>query len=331
MRIQSMNGVTLARYPFDYDLTWMAFFTDAQGGIYARYGGREDDSAESHLSQKSLAAVMREVLRRHARGQPGADPSRWPTAYKTPEDIPTLAPMMARRREQCIHCHDVKGASLRQRQTLGQFAKEQVFTYPSPRRLGIVLDRDDQTRVVQVLTGSAAARAGLAPDDRLQQVADMPVLTFTDVQAALHLAPDTGQVPIVIQRGKKTHRLALPLEKNWRWSSDPSWRASLHVAGPGSGFWGQALSPAEKQRLGLPADKMALRITVLFGEHARRADLRVGDIVLAVDDFDQPLTIRQLQAHLHLYKNFGDRVTWSVLRGGQRRQLDMILPSAPSD
>src|SRR5262245_1042257 len=104
-----MNGVNLNLFQFEYDLTWMAFFMDAHDRFYARYGGREDvGGAESHLNRESLLRVMRQALELHAAGQvqtsrhePAGKPAR------TPEDIPTMKAMMARRKESCIHCHDV--------------------------------------------------------------------------------------------------------------------------------------------------------------------------------------------------------------------------------
>ena len=67
MRVQSMNGVDLNLFRFEYDLTWMAFFMDGADNFYVRYGGREDPDAESHLTQKSLARTMRQALDLHAR------------------------------------------------------------------------------------------------------------------------------------------------------------------------------------------------------------------------------------------------------------------------
>ena len=49
VRVQSMNGVNLNQFQFEYDLTWMAFFQNAEGRTYTRYGRREDHDAESHL------------------------------------------------------------------------------------------------------------------------------------------------------------------------------------------------------------------------------------------------------------------------------------------
>src|SRR5437899_6387458 len=152
-----MNGVNLNLFPFEYDLTWMAFFMDADDRVYARYGGRDDADAESHLTKASLSKVMREVLRRHRGGS--IEAARREAAdlpVRTPEDIPTLPAMMARRKEKCIHCHDVKVAALRHRQELGMFTRYDVFSYPMPSAVGIDVDPDEHDRVQAVRPGSPA-------------------------------------------------------------------------------------------------------------------------------------------------------------------------------
>src|SRR5262245_56480934 len=117
-----MNGVDLSLFQFERDLTWMAFFMDAEDRIYRGYGGREDSEAESHLNRESLIRVMRQVLDWHKDGNVESTVSRAPAGpYRTPEQIPTMAAMMARRTEKCIHCHDVKSAELRQAQATGEF------------------------------------------------------------------------------------------------------------------------------------------------------------------------------------------------------------------
>src|SRR5688572_22764424 len=93
VRMQSMNGVNLNLFQFERDLTWMSFFMDANDRFYARYGGREDSGAESHLTQKSLLRTMNEVLDLHRKGQPRE--GAVPPAPRTPEDIPTMTPMIA--------------------------------------------------------------------------------------------------------------------------------------------------------------------------------------------------------------------------------------------
>src|SRR5688572_5311162 len=124
--MQSMNGVDINLFQFERDLTWMSFFMSASNHIYARDGGREDSAAESHLTQKSLVRTMRQVLDLHSRGQVReGERAREP---RTPEDIPTMSAMMAKRKEsKCIHCHDVKVAELKHLRQLGRFDRNMVF------------------------------------------------------------------------------------------------------------------------------------------------------------------------------------------------------------
>src|SRR5262245_38419765 len=129
--MQSMNGVNINLFPFDYDLTWMAFFMDGDDRFYARYGGREDADPETHLTQKSLVRIMRQVLGLHrakqlqlGKQEPAGKPVR------TPEDLPPMKKMLARRHNKCIHCHDVKGAELGHRRQEGKFSRDQIFQYP---------------------------------------------------------------------------------------------------------------------------------------------------------------------------------------------------------
>src|SRR5262245_48099175 len=98
--MQSMNGVNINLFKFEYDLTFMAFFMDANDRFYARYGGREDFDAETCLTKESLVRVMEQVLEMHRAGkvqtsryEPRGEPVR------IPEDIPPMNAMIAKRRE----------------------------------------------------------------------------------------------------------------------------------------------------------------------------------------------------------------------------------------
>jgi len=44
--MQSMNGVNIHLFQFERDLTWMAFFMDANDRFYARYGGNVPTAEE---------------------------------------------------------------------------------------------------------------------------------------------------------------------------------------------------------------------------------------------------------------------------------------------
>jgi len=146
--MQSMNGVNINLFQFEYDLTWMSFFMDSRDRTYARYGGREDEDAESHLNAESLVRLMEQVLKLHEDGKV-QKPGRYEPAaatVRTPEDIPTMKAMMARRKVKCIHCHDVKVAQLRHLQSQDKFSRDAIYTYPTPSSIGIRVDAKTQSR-----------------------------------------------------------------------------------------------------------------------------------------------------------------------------------------
>src|ERR1043166_1192188 len=87
LRMTRMNGVNLNLFAFDYDLTWMSFFLDADGRIYSRYGGRDNGSADGRLSGAGLLRTMNEVLRVHKAELAKKGPAPKPLDVRKPEDI----------------------------------------------------------------------------------------------------------------------------------------------------------------------------------------------------------------------------------------------------
>ena len=65
LRMTYLRGVNIGLFAYDYDMTWTAFFLDAEGRIYSRYGSRDSSSADSHNSAAGLVHTMAEVLRVH--------------------------------------------------------------------------------------------------------------------------------------------------------------------------------------------------------------------------------------------------------------------------
>lgn len=333
VRIQSMNGININLFQFERDLTWMAFFLDGNDRVYARYGGRDQFNAEVCVSKESLVRVMRQVLERHQAGavqaagrfESGAQPVR------TPEQIPPMTRMMARREEnKCIHCHDVKAAELRHLQSLGQFRREQVFTYPMPSAVGLEMAAAEQNRVERVRADSPASRAGVQAGDVLMSADGYHILTQADLARVLELTPKVAKLPLTLSRGDETLTAELALSGDWRRGVDPSWRETLHLAGPGGGFWGQKLSADDRQKQGVAIDAMAVRVTYIWGDHTRRAGVKVGDVVVEFDGLKRDMRINELHAHLHLNRNYGDQISLSVLRDGKRESLSMKLPAEAS-
>jgi membrane-associated protease RseP (regulator of RpoE activity) len=328
-----MNGVNIRLFQFERDLTWMAFFMDANDQFYARYGGRDASSPEAFLSADSLIGLMERVLELHGSGEvqtsryePAAEPRR------VPEEIPPMKAMIERRKEhKCIHCHDVKFAELRDLQRNGKFRRELVYTYPSPAAVGLEIDRDRQQLIRAVREESPAARAGFRPADRLLAVDGQRILSAADFSRVLELTEDDGMLPVTVERAGKSVLLRLELSPGWKQVEDPSWRETLHVAGPNGGFWGERLNEADRRSYKLPLDRMAVKVTFIWSDDTRRSGLQVGDIVTAFDRIHENWRINQLHAHLNLRKNYGEVIPVEVSRDGQRRELSLQLPSGPSD
>jgi len=331
VRIQSMNGVNLNQFQFEYDLTWMAFFQNAAGRTYTRYGGREDHDAESHQNKESLLRVMRQVLQLHQADKVQPDNRYEPIAksIRTPEDIPPMKKMLSRRKESCIHCHDVKAATLRSRRERGQLEKNMVFTYPSPNRLGIDLDPKIQSKVRSVGEGSPAQVAGIRKGDLIQTIDNQRVLTFADASRVLELAPKSGKLQIGLQRDQRSVSATVRLSPGWRENEDPSWRSTTGSVGPLSGIWGKRANEGQRKQLGLKPGTLAMRVTYIWAPWARKSGIKNGDHVISVDGYKKDMTIRQFQAYLHLNKNWGDRVSVTVRRGGKDVTLTFQFPDKP--
>lgn len=328
-----MNGVNINRFQFEYDLTWMAFFQDAEGRTYARYGGREDGDPQSHLTKASLLKLMSQVLELHQKGavqkigryEPEGQPAR------TPEDIPPMSTMLAKRKVKCIHCHDVKVAELRDRQARKAFKRDMIFTYPTPLAVGLKLDPDDQGRVKSVSAGSPAAAAGVQTGDRLQSADGERILSLADMARVLELTPKEATLPLKLDRDGKSIQAQLHLSGDWKRTADPSWRASVHLAGPNPGFWGVELDRAQKRAAEIPEDGLALRVIFLFPNHRTpiRAGLKLKDIVIEFDGERHPMSTRHVHALCQIRHDYGDRVPIVVRRNGKDLSLMLELPDSP--
>lgn len=328
-----MNDVNLDRFLFEYDLTWMSFFQNGEGHTYTRYGGRDDRDPEYFLTKDSLMGVMRQVLRMHeendiqtiGRYEPDLE------TVRTPLEIPTMPAMMAKRDNNCIHCHDVKVAQLKHLQNLGRLEKDMVFTYPSPGNLGIHLNPDHQNVVTRIDAGSPGETAGLRAGDIIATADGQRILTFGDFTRVLELAPEVGELPIVYRRELRIKQATLELPDGWRRSEDPAWRPSVEAVGPSGGFWGAKADEQQREGLGLTKDDLAVRVTFIWGQWTRQAGVKLDDIVVSLDGQTHDMDIRQLHAHLQLNRQYGDMIPLTVLRGGEPLELTMELPSEPAE
>lgn len=328
VRITNMRGVDLRLFDFDFDLTWAAFFMNAEGHILGRYGGRNEQAAEAHLSLLGLKYAMQRALQSHRKAAKRAArlvPLE-PNEAARPEEFAA-----ARRLKEgdCIHCHQVY--DFRREAFEGDWRKQRVWVYPPPENLGLVMSVDQGDLVQQVISGSPAARAGLQSQDRLLWVLPgntgdaIPIASYADLQYALHRTPSEARhLSLAWERHGREHQSRLPLPEGWR-KSDISWRASMWGIAPRASVWGQDLNTQEKESLGLLPTRLAFRQGDYVPPQAARAGVRAGDIVLGIDGLELEMSMLQFNAYVRLHYEVGDTITLNLIRDGKRLDLPMKL------
>ena len=333
-RVTDMRGVDLSRFEFDYDLTFAALLAHPDGRVYHRYGGRDARGADRWLSEASFERFLEAGLERHARALEAADgdrPAPWARRGRTLESVPAFA---QRDRGECIHCHSVNTSLYEESLGRGGPPRDWSWRHPDPGRIGLDLDRDEQTLVTAVEPGSPADAAGLAVGDRLVSIDGSALCTATDLMHALNRAPaGATRLELRILRGASPaeRTLALELRPGWK-VGDPldfAWRPLKWALTPAPGFGGAALAAAEMRRLGLPAEAFAFRVDYLvtwgdnrrYGRAAEAAGIALGDVVVSLDGRSDFRSIEHVHAWWRLEVEAGQEVAIELLRDGRARQV----------
>ena len=337
VRVTDMSGIDLDRYAFNYDLTFCILLMRFDGHIYHTYGGRSWDDPHSHLSVESLTQVLLATLE-ESRQLPPPLP-RFDAQPRTVEDYPPVARRIAAgKRPACIHCHNVNDWWVQTEVEAGRWTRDRAWIYPDPEQLGLVFDALEQNRLLE-----APAKSGLAPGDRIVRAGEIPVLTFGDFGRALEAAPVEGTLAIELLRdgkdGPERRSISLPLPAGWREpkAQQFAWRAIKWNLQPAPGFGGPVLKPAELQSRGLSPNDFAFRIQYFVtwgprrhtGINAGRAGLREGDLVLSIGGVDQFDSIDHFHAWFRLTQKVGTTVNVEILRGGERRQIELPVVGPP--
>src|SRR5207249_6663809 len=121
------------------------------------------ESADGRISLAGLRYALERAAAAHRQPQKG--PVAAPRKARTVEDYP---PAKRRQTSSCIHCHHVYDFRRETLQAAGQWRLDELWVYPLPENVGMMLDVNQGDRLQRVVADSPAARLGLAAGDRLQ-------------------------------------------------------------------------------------------------------------------------------------------------------------------
>jgi len=345
VRVVQGNALDLSLFQFDTDLTFAAFFLNADRTVYGRFGTRsEQKRADKDITMEGFREAMVGALELH-RNYPanksalqGKQPL--PVKFKTPEQYPNLSTKYSatlnfatnKVASSCIHCHQVTESQRKLFRADSQPIPDEVLhTWPMPDVVGLSFDPKTKAKLASVTAGSAAEKAGLKAGDELVSLEGQPLLSIADVQWVLHHAKDPLALKAVVRRDGRSLDVTLQLEKAWRLKSEFSWRSStcdLRRMALG-GLVLKELDEAGRSQLSLPDTALALRIDYVgqYNEHAvgKKAGFKKEDIVVSCDAQTQRMTESDLIRYLLQKRMPGSRVPVTVLRGGEKLTLELPL------
>ncbi len=346
VRVVSTNGLDLSLFQYDYDQSFAAFFLNADGTVYGRFGTRSHRTSWSDdVSIEGLAKALQGALDLHEQypknkaelaGKRGPAPD-----FLSPEKYPLLKDKYGPRLNyegqvvpSCIHCHQIGDAQRQLYRARGKAIPEELlFSYPHPKNLGLILDPKERATVLRAEKDSPAGEAGFEKGDVVLRLTGQPLLSIADVQWLLQQAsPDGAELKAEVRRGGRTVELTLTLPKGWRQREDISWRAStwgLRRMAAG-GMLLEELPAEARQKAGLPETGMALRVKYLAqagsGPHgaAYRAGFRQGDVIVSFDGHTDLRRETDFLAYALNHRKVGDQVPATVLRG--EKKVNLTLP-----
>ena len=340
VRMVQGNGMDLSLFQFDYDLTFAAFFMNADKTIYGRFGTRaEYENAAKDISIESFKQALEAALALHA-GYPenkavlaaktGPEPIK-----KTPEAFPALLRYSSTLNfnssidRQCIHCHQI-GEAQREIHWYDRKAVPDAVLYPFPMPdvLGLHFSAKHRAKISKIASGSSAERDGFRRADEILTLDGQPIISIADVQWILHRAQEDTTLPATVDRHGEEINLTLTLNPGWRKGSDISWRTTtgeLRLVALG-GMVLKDLSDAERQRKGIGETEMALNVeTVSRRErrsssqtNAQRAGIRRGDIIVGYGDRTDRLTESGIIGYVLQEKPQAKTLPIKLLRNGEQ-------------
>jgi serine protease Do len=344
VRVVQANAMDLTLFQFDYDLTFAAFFLNADKTIYGRFGSRSDQKqAEKDISLEGFRKSMLSALDLHKNypanraSLQGKQPV--PVKFKVPEEFPSLSGKYkatidyeGKVAQSCIHCHQVRDAErILTRKSAQPIPDQTLFPWPMPNVVGLVMDPKEKARILEVIPASAAAKTGCQAGDEIVSIEGQAIVSTADIQWVLHHAASPAAISIAIKRGGKPLSLRLALEDGWRLKSDLAWRTTTwDLRRMAAGGLVLKDSPLELRReANLGESNLALRVTYVgqYNDHAaaKRAGFQVDDIIVRADGNTNHMTESTLFRYLLQKRMPGTSVPVTVLRAGNAIDLQMPM------
>ena len=335
-----MKGIDLNQFQFDYDLTWAAFFLNADGTIYGRYGTRSVAGAMAHNSMSSLKNAMTRALELH-RNYPanqaslaekrGSEVEGQPSRkWKTPLEIPGLRKRFGKKllqptgKENCIHCHNIHDGWHDTAYDEGTFDLDSIWIFPLPSNIGMSIDVDTGVMIETVTSASFAARVGIQAGDVIHTMNGQPIISIADMQWVLHNLPKTSNLAVEVKRGNDILTKTLSLSGEWK-KSDISWRASFASIRPHLWVSTPELSSDEKEELGLATDALALKVRAIYTGSPKKAGLKVEDVIVEAGGQRKVMTRGEFQIWIKFNYGRGDKLPIKVLRENQEVPIVLSL------
>lgn len=344
VRVVGTNGLDLSQFQFDTDQSFAAFFLNADGTVYGRFGTRSHRTNwVGDVSLPGLANALRGALELHGdypnnKANLAAKRGTAPE-FARPELFPILKDKYTGKLDyegnnvvrSCIHCHQI-GDARREfyRSQKKAIPETLLFPFPHPKSIGLILDPKERAKVLEVTAGSPAFKAGLKAGDEIVSLGRQPMLSIADVQWVLENVPaDGGNVEVELKRGPERSSWTLELPKGWRRAGDISWRASswgLRRMATG-GMLLEELPAEDRAKLKIEGFALRAKHVGEYGAHAaaKNAGFRKGDIITSWDGSKTFHTESDLLALGVTAKKPGDKIAVEILRDGKTLKLQLPM------
>lgn len=347
VRVTSMRNVDQRILPFadyqDCDLSWWGYFLSDLGALYGVYGGKDEVSDTTRISEKGLIDALNKVLAHHydkRRAQWNIDGPLPALKGKpqTPKQLPGWESWARHGAKEvndgeCLHCHQVNEIMRQPFFDKRKFDKLKDFwVWPFPENVGLTLDRDAGTRVAKVQPGSAAEKAGLKVGDEIGAANGKRTFTQTDFRGVLHRAgAGDAKVELVWLSGGEVKTGTLELKGDWR-KTDLGWRKSVAEADIGANVgmpWPLACNDNERKQRGIKKGVMCIKPYFPKGPTGAAGDagLRGSDFVIAVNGENPDVSGRALLVWFRQKFEPGDEIKLTVIDDkGKKREVKYKAP-----